>query len=188
MTRILETERKEANDRLSKQTKTYETAVRELYEKHEEEFADLTSRLNSVEHERDLLIQKQSSLESQLKDHQVQSLEDIDSLKLEKLSLEKELEQAVVENSNLMTQFSELRKGIEAQQSQEAEERAKIQSLMERLEANGAVVAEKQKNVEEKERVLNEAGADLEQRLRELLQLVSPKSSRCRSPFSIWFF
>jgi predicted nucleic acid-binding Zn-ribbon protein len=69
-------------------------------------------------------------------------------------------------------QLIELKQEVQERQAQDDTERDKMQDLMSRLEANGISVAEKQKEIEERETIIREAGNDVQVRLEELITLV----------------
>jgi chromosome segregation ATPase len=164
---------KELESEMGRLTAGYTSEVQELHEKHKREIADCTTSFNVMKDERDVLEQEKSRLALKLQELEEQTSEELESLRLERTSLQKDLEQTVSQNSSLMHQLNALQTDLQVQHLQDSEQREKIQSMMVRLEANGNAVAEKQRQLEEKEELLKEAGTDLEHRLVELITLVS---------------
>ena len=163
---------KELEVEIGRLNEGFKSEVRELQEKHNMDIAACTSRYDSLKHERDELEQEKLRLASKLQELDVETSEEFESLRLDKISLQKDLEQTMSQNSSLLHQLNALQAEVQGQHMHDAEEREKIQAMMSRLEVNGAAVAEKQRQLEEKEQILQEAGADLEHRLMELITLV----------------
>ena len=171
--RYIEMREKELESEIGRLKAGYTSEVQELHEKHQLEITECTTSYNRMKHERDALEQEKARLALKLQELDELTSEELESLRLEKNSLQKDLEQTVSENSNMLHQLNALQTEIQVQHMHDSEEREKIQSMMVRLEENGNAVAEKQRQLEEKEQLLKEAGTDLENRLMELITLVS---------------
>ena len=172
----MQTERQSFDNQRSQMLRDNEELLEQIRSQHRKEVAELTSEMGNCKSEKLLIERELKQMQNEYGQLQDRSTKDLQSLKATKESLENELNRTVEESDHIQQQLDELQKDYVQQKSNDTVEREKMQSLMDRLEANGAAVAQKQADLDERERVLKETGNDIEMRLNELIKLVRVNS------------
>jgi hypothetical protein len=100
------------------------------------------------------------------------SSNELETLRAANANSEEELTNALTGWHEVQEQLIVLKQEVQERRAQDGTERENMQDLMSRLEANGTAVAQKQKEIEERENIIREAGNDVQARLEELIKLV----------------
>jgi chromosome segregation ATPase len=169
---MIENEQKSHGEEMKIEMKKQQGGSEELRAKHKQELQELASRIGNLEAERKSAEREYNTMKEEMTQVQRQSAKEMDSLQRVKDSLEVELARALQRTDTAQSELENFKLDLDDRQVTDTVEREKMQNMMSRLEANGEALARKQLKLDNQDRVIKEASADIEERLKELIQQV----------------
>jgi chromosome segregation ATPase len=145
----------------------------ELRNQHQQVVQTMSQKIAVLESDKTRLEEDCVALQANFEKMQEDYSNEIENLQSAKANLEEELTNALTTTHEVQEEMIQLRQDAEQRQASQTAERTKMQGMLSRLDANEKAVSQKQKEVEEREAVVQEAGADVQARLEELIKLVS---------------
>merc|ERR1711865_735319 len=167
---LLRTEQESFQKFQQQQSEQHATAINKLRETHNENIQKLASQVGSLEAERKNLDRESNSFKEKFEELKKDSTDKIESIKKVKESIEGQLARSLEKIRTYEQVMENLQHEQNEQNDKDTTERKKMQILMKRLEENGAAVAAKQKEVDDRERLVKDAMNDLERRSNNMIK------------------
>jgi chromosome segregation ATPase len=169
---LIEKEQRSHEEEMKIEMKKQQGGSEELRAKHKEELQELASRIGNLEAERKSAESAYNTLKEEKTRIRMLSAKEMESLQRVKDSLEAELARALQRTDTAKSELENLKLDLDDREVTDTVEREKMQTMMSRLEANGEALARKQLKLDNQDRVIKEASADIEERLKELIEQV----------------
>jgi len=167
---LIQTEQESFETSNQQQVIQHAKVTNELREAHGEEIQNMAGQVGCLEGERKNLERERNSFITKLDELTKNSTKKIEALRKMKESLEAQLARVLEQARTSDQTLANLKHEQDAQNDEDTAGRKKMQLLMKRLEDNGAVVAEKQKDADDRELLVKDAITDLESRLKDLIK------------------